>query len=84
MTVSVPYAPRPRAERLAADSLGRLLIKDKVSVNYAGLNESAIVLEITCWFESSDSNQYAGARHALLLAVLEVVEFFNAFAPPKK
>lgn len=42
------------------------------------------MLEITSWFESSDSSQYAGARHALLLAVLEVVEFFNAFAPPKK
>ena len=60
------------------------ILKDKVSVNYAGLNESAIVLEITCWFESSDSSKYAAARHALLIAVLEVVEFFNAFAPPKK
>ena len=60
------------------------IIKDKVNVHFAGLNESAIVLEITCWYESSDSSQYAGTRHTLLLAVLEVVEFFSAFAPPKK
>ena len=74
---------RQRGTELAS-APGPDCFKDKVSVNYAGLNESAIVLEITCWFESSDSSQYAGARHALLLAVLEVVEFFNAFAPPKK
>jgi len=55
-----------------------------VSVNYTGLNESAIILEITCWFGHSDSSQYAATRHSLLLAVLEVVEFCNAFAPPKK
>ena len=60
------------------------IIPDKVSVNYTGLNESAIVLEITCWFGHSDSSQYAETRHALLLAVLEVVDFLNAFAPPKK
>lgn len=60
------------------------IIKDKVSVNYTGLNESAIILEITCWFGHSDSSQYAATRHSLLLAVLEVVEFCNAFAPPKK
>ncbi len=60
------------------------IIPDKVSVNYTGLNESAIVLEIVCWFGHSDSSQYAGTRHALLLAVLEVVDFLNAFAPPKK
>lgn len=65
-------------------SLGVSLIKDKVSVNYTGLNESAIILEITCWFGHSDSSQYAPTRHALLLAVLEVVEFCQAFAPPKK
>lgn len=55
-----------------------------MSVNYTGLNESAIILEITCWFGHSDSSQYASTRHALLLAVLEVVEFCQAFAPPKK
>lgn len=55
-----------------------------MSVNYTGLNESAIILEITCWFGHSDSSQYAETRHALLLAVLEVVDFLNAFAPPKK
>ena len=56
------------------------LIKDKVSVNYTGLNESAIILEITCWFGHSDSGQYATTRHTLLLAVLEVVEFCLARA----
>ena len=44
-------------------------------MHFTGLNESAIVLEITCWYESSDSSQYAGTRHTLLLAVLEVVDY---------
>ena len=51
-----------------------LVIKDSVRVNYSALNESAIPVEISCWFETTSSDRYAEARHALLIALLEVVD----------
>ena len=62
-----------------------LVIQDMVSVNYSGLNEFAMPVELTCWFSTLDPDELANAKNALLLAVLEVVDFFGAFAaPPKK
>jgi hypothetical protein len=51
---------------------------------FGALNESAIPVEITCFFATGDSDKFAEVRNTLLLAVLEVVDFFNAMAPPKK
>jgi MscS family membrane protein len=63
-----------------------LVMPDNISVYFSGLTESAMPMEITCWFQTADSGQVAEARHTLLLSVLEVVDFFGAFvgAPPKK
>ena len=58
-----------------------LVSKDSVRVNYSALNESAIPVEISCWFETTSSDRYAEARHALLLALLEVVDAHGALAP---
>jgi len=42
-------------------------------------------LDLSCWFGTADTDRFAESRTALLLAVLEIIESFNAFiVPPKK
>lgn len=61
-----------------------LVNQDRVRVTYSALNEFAITVEIVCWFETGDLEQFAESRHALLLALLELVDEKGALAPPKK
>lgn len=91
LTLNIANSLKPKKLRELRDALiacvkeQPLVIQDKVSVNFTGLSEFAIPIEITCFFDTHDIDQFAESRHALLLQVLEVVDFFAAFAvPPKK
>lgn len=53
-------------------------------MNFTGLTDFALPMEIICFFETSDPDKFAESRHTRLLALLEVVEFFGAFAAPPK
>jgi MscS family membrane protein len=92
LTLNINYNIKPKKLRELREALiacikeQPLVIQEMVTVNYSGLNEFAIPVELSCWFQTSNPDELAAARNTLLLSVLEVVDFFAAFAapPPKK
>ena len=88
MTLNINFGLKPQGLRGLREALiarikeQPLVNKDKVKVLYGGLNERAITLEVTCWFETSDLDQFAEGRHNMVLAVLDVVDSQGAFAVP--
>lgn len=89
VTLNISSELKPaRLRELREVLLGRireqpLIYKDKIKVNYTTLTESVITLEIVCWFETGDSEQFAESRQNLLLSLLEGVDTFGALAPTK-
>jgi MscS family membrane protein len=57
-----------------------LIHKDKIRVHYSNLSDSAATIDITCWIDTSDQDQFLETRHSLLLQLIEVVESFGAAA----
>ncbi|MCS6913198.1 MAG: mechanosensitive ion channel [Myxococcales bacterium] len=45
-----------------------------VVVRLAGLGQSALDVEIMCWFETTDFNEFRALREEVLIAMLEIVE----------
>lgn len=89
VTLNISSALKPdKLRELREGLLGRireqpLIYKEKLKVNYTALTESVITLEIVCWFETGDSEQFAESRQNLLLSLLEVVDAFGALAGAK-
>ncbi len=80
LTLNIGFALRPPGLRQLREELLNkiqeqpLVLKDKVRVHYSGLQEHFITVEVVCWFATADSDQFAEARHNLLLALLEIIE----------
>lgn len=55
-----------------------LIHKDKIRVHYSNLSDSAATIDITCWIDTNDQDQFLETRHNLLLQLVEVVESFGA------
>ena len=69
-----------REALLACIGKNPLVHKDRIRVHYSNLSDSAATIDITCWIDTSDQDQFLDARHNLLLSLIEVVESFGAAA----
>jgi MscS family membrane protein len=90
MTLNISLNLKPQGLRELREALiarikeQPLVSQDSIRVNCSALSEYAIPTEITCWFETTDTDKFAEARHALLIGLLEVVDAYNALAAPAK
>lgn len=57
-----------------------LVWPDKIRVHYTGLTDAALTIELVCFFQTSDPDQFLEARSDLILSLLEVIESFGATA----
>ncbi len=95
LSLNVQYTLKAQGLRELRDALlacigkNSQVHKDRIRVHYSNLSDSAATIDITCWIDTSDQDQFLDARHNLLLSLIEVVESFGAAAvfkvsPPGK
>ena len=84
LSLNVQYTLKAQGLRELRDALlaciqkHSLIHKDKIRVHYTNLSDSAATIDITCWIDTNDQDQFLETRHSLLLQLVEVVESFGA------
>lgn len=90
LTLNINYNLKPAKLRELRDALIACvkeqpkLNPDSVKVHFCSLNELAIPVEISCYFDTDAPDQFAECRHALLLALLEIVDSYGALASSQR
>lgn len=84
LSLNVQYTLKAQGLRELRDALlsciqkHALVHKDKIRVHYSNLSDAAATIDITCWIDTNDQDQFLETRHSLLLQLIEVVESFGA------
>lgn len=92
-SLHVSYTLRAPALRALRDAMHQhllqqpLVYRDQLRVYLIALSDTAATIEVTCWIETVDQDQFLEARQSLLLSLLDLVESHGALAalrPPGK